>query len=168
MSEVKTVSQALRRIKELKGQLAQVSTRMQTSICWTEPGNKPPYEYKRLEGQRRELVSELVTLKAKLAKTNSLTNIVVAGKTMSLQMAVFILAESKAVVALLQGLGIREGEERRTVDYDINHRPIYETIKIVSALSVLERDKEVATGEEAINELNGIVEDANHRTVLIE
>jgi hypothetical protein len=107
-------------------------------------------------------------LKAKLAKTNSLTNIVVGGQTMSLQMAVFTLAEAKAAVALFQSLAIREGEEKHLANYDLDRRPIYETIKTLSALSIRDRDAEVTQTEKEINELNGIVEDANHRTALIE
>jgi hypothetical protein len=168
MNDVKTVSQALRKIKELKGQLAQATLRMQTSVCWTEPGSKPPYEYKKLERVRYDLVVELVALKARLAKTNTLTNITVGDKTLSLQAAVFVLAEAKARIALLQSLPIREGEEKHLINYDLDRRPIYEMIKTLSALSILERDAAVAEAEKEINELNGIVEDANHRTALVE
>jgi len=69
---------------------------------------------------------------------------------------------------LLQSLPIREGEEKHLINYDLDRRPIYEMIKTLSALSILERDAAVAEAEKEINELNGIVEDANHRTALVE
>jgi len=167
--QINTVSQALRRIKELKGKVALVSRRMAESVCWVEPGNKPTYVFSALDEERDALVVELVVLKGRLAKTNTNTNIVADGKTMSIQTAVFAMAELKAEREMLGGLRIVEGEFKDHVDgYDEKGRPIYETKKHVAALGLLKRDEAVAALEKRITEINEVVEDANHRTALLE
>lgn len=167
--QVNTVAQALRRIKELKGRIALVSRRMAESVCWIEPGNKPPYAFSALDEERRALVEELVLLKGRLAKTNANTSIVADGRTMSIQTAVFYMAELKAERELLSTLNIVEGEFKdHTNTYDDKGRPIFEVKKRVAALSVIERDEAVAALEKRIAEVNEAIEDANHRTVLWE
>lgn len=168
MPKVNTISQALRRIKELKGKIAQVDGRMQSSVCWAEPGDtKPAYAFGALSEERKLLVDELVVLKGRLAHTNATTEISFGGKTMSVQTAVFAMAELKAEKMMLSTLLIRQGTfEEPTHDYDERGRPIYKQKMWISALDLLKRDEIVAALEKSIAEINDLVEDANHRTAL--
>lgn len=168
MSNVKTVAQALRRIKELKGKIAQVTARMQQSVCWTEPGVKPIYDYNALYSEREKLVTELVDLKAALVKTNSHTEITYGTAIITVQQAIFALAEIKATREFLRTLSIKEGEGRgATGEYDEHGHPKYIVVKMLSALGLKARDELIEKLEKQITELHELIETENHRTTLL-
>lgn len=169
MTKINTISQALRRIKELKGKVAQLDRRMQESVCWSEPGAKPVYNFAGLAEEREIVVAELVTLKGRLAKTNSTTTLVVLDRKLSVQTAVFLLAELKGRKDMIASLSIREGEfKESTHAYDERGRAVFETKRMVTALGLLARDEQVASLEKSIAEINEVIEDTNHRTALVE
>lgn len=168
MTNVKTVAQALRRIKELKGKIAQVTTRLQQSVCWTEPGVKPIYDYHALYKERESLVTELVDLKARLVKTNSLTEVTFGTTTLTMQQAIFALSEIKATREFLRTLSIKEGEGRgATGEYDEHGHPKYVVVKLLAAIGLKARDELVEKLEKQITELHELIETENHRTVLL-
>lgn len=174
---INTISQALRRIKELKGQIRKIDDRLQDCVCWIEP-NKPVYDFAKLMEERRTYVNELVVLKERLAKTNATTLLKVDGANFGfpaigdteipIQLAVFTMSELKATKDLFAQLTITTSEQREITGYDVNGRPTYEVRKHVAALSVLDRDAAVAKLEKDILVLNELIEDVNHRTVLLE
>jgi hypothetical protein len=164
MKKVNTISQALRRVKEIKGQIAVATSRMTDAACWLDD-NKPSYEYGQVRNERTQLVTELVDLKDRLARANS-TAMLASG--MSLHKAILTMAELKAEMTVLAALRIQEGTQRELNDYDANRRPIYVEHVWHAALTNLHRDKLVADLQSAISDLNDEVESTNHRTLLPE
>lgn len=162
----KTISQALRRIKEIKGRLAKTTARARGSVSWVEP-NKPVYNYINVMSEYKTLTDELITLKTRLAKTNAVTPVTLPdGPTVSIQQAVFTMAELKALKELYTALPIQEGSFKEISEYTRNGDPVYETKQHCSAVSEVERDKLVSTIEETISAINAVIEDANHKTAL--
>jgi hypothetical protein len=157
-------SQALRKIKALKGQISTLTLRLQHTTSWVEGGTKPSYDYATVKAELEKTVDELVALKAALAAANS--NTVIAGGG-TLQQAIFRMSELKAKHALVSTLRIQVGEFKdETGVYDERGRPVYETKRWASAISVVDRDKEIAKIEEEIAALNDTIETENHRTLV--
>jgi hypothetical protein len=167
---VKTVAQALRRIKELKGKIAQTTSRMQLCVSWVEPGPKPIYSFDELEKERMALTDELTDLKTRLIKTNSLTEIEMTnpdGK-ISIQEAIFVLAEVKAYREFLKSLLIKEGEAmKETGEYNALGHPVRVPVKICAAIGLRKRDDLIGRVEEQISKIHEVIEAANHRTDLL-
>lgn len=169
MKNVNTVAQALRRIKELKGLIATATERMKNSNCWTEPGPARIYDFDTVQKERTALIEELVTLKARLARTNCETKITVKMTTASLQKFIFALSELKSDRALIQGLSIREGEGKApTGEFDEHGHPKYVTVKMLASLGLRARDERVSALEQDIALIHEAIEDANHRTTLLD
>lgn len=179
MSNVNTVSQALRRIKELKGQINTVTTRMQKCFAWAETGGpidgglgidvgKPTYDFHEVETERGRLIDELISLKARLAIANANNSITFEGVAMPVQEAVFLLAEFKADLTLMQGFSGREGVYRLALGNRFNSADPVAYVNMTYKVAITEknRDKLVTKLAEKITALNAVIEDANHRTEL--
>lgn len=180
-SNVKTVSQALRRIKELKGQINVVTSRLQRSFAWAESDTKidpslgidigkPTYDFHEVQEKRADLIEELIVLKTKLAVANATTRIDFEGRKFRMQEAVFFLAELKSDLELVKGLTGREGVYRMPLNVNRFTPGPTEYVDVTYHVAVTERDrdKEVKIMGERITALNAVIEDANHRTDLPE
>mgnify|MGYP001617930313 CR=1 FL=1 len=106
-----TLSDALRRIKALKGDIARWSALYPTSNVWAEDQPKPAYEAAEIEKNLADLVKELVKLKTALALANSTATL---ADGMPLAEAIYRLAESKALQATLTGLLTLSERSRRS------------------------------------------------------
>jgi len=168
MKNPKTPSQALRRIKEIKGRISTLTMRVRQSVCW-EGEDNPTFEFKAVLEQRQELVAELVSLKTRLMRTNCSATLEFEGSTLTIQEAVFLMAEMKGELELYSSLRISEGVRKEHAGHDPNTgRMIFDDIKLHSAMREIERLEKVEKLEERISQLNDAVESANHRTDLVE
>ncbi len=180
-SNVKTVSQALRRIKELKGQINVVTSRLQRSFAWAESDSKidasldinigkPTYDFYEVRDERAKLVDELINLKTKLAVANATTRIDFEGRRFRMQEAVFFLAELKSELEFVKGLAGREGVYRIPLNVNRFTPGPAEYVDVTYHVAVTERDRDQAVKfvGERITALNAVIEDANHRTDLPE
>ncbi|MCZ2224265.1 MAG: DIP1984 family protein [Chitinophagales bacterium] len=165
------ISEALRRIKKLKGVVAQESGRMKTSVSHLE--NEPPaFDFKESLLAYEKAKSELVSLEGRLAKTNGVTTIDFGGKKVSLAEAIRQLQELRGDITLFKELVLRNSVEKtKESSYDEDkEKYVYTTVtqKWVSAISEREREEAVNNLETKFEALNNAVEKANHSTSLVD
>lgn len=162
------ISEALRKIKKLKGELAIETKRMQETCSWLE--TKPEYDFLESEKKVVELKSKLVDLESKVALANATTKVKIGGADVSLAWVIRSLQEIKSSIALYEGLLIRNDKqvEKERV-YDENYEK-FSIEKIEkqwsSAVSVRQRDEHVASLKQKFEDFNAVLEKANHETIL--
>jgi len=160
------ISTALRRIKALKGEIARITGLIQVSNTW-RADDTPAYNAAELLQQRGELISELVSLKTKLADANSSTTIKVTmqGKEvpMLLITAIHFLEEWKGEISMLEGLMVAPSNDYFETE-NVFTGENYVTQKVVHhcVITTRERDEKVKNLRERFAALNDIVEAANH------
>lgn len=161
-----TISQALRKVKKLKGQIAECRTRAESAVSFV--ATKPPaFEFSDVFSEMGTLQKELTNLEARLSVTNATTKIDYDGKTMTLFHAVRHLQEMKGTIAWMRGLPVRAHEktfEDNLVWSGADHKnmPIEWTCKLPEAI----RSTLVSKLQDGFDSLNEVVERANHSTVL--
>lgn len=96
-----TISTALRRIAELKGDIARFKGQMTTSAHWMDD-NTPAFSYEVLEAKYEKAKRELVELKSRVAVANSRTR--AADFDLTLQQLVFELSEVKDEISYLSSM----------------------------------------------------------------
>lgn len=170
MSDKVTIAQALRRIKKLKGQIAEQSTRAQQSVSYVQ-GKVPAFRFHEamlaLGGAR----DEMLDLESRVAVANAKKTVLdVNGNKLTLSRAVRVLQEMKGQIAFLRGLTLRAEtvrEREQTWDEDaMKHINRVTEVTYVSDLSEQTRDLSVKALQDSFEVLNNTVEEANH-TVLV-
>jgi hypothetical protein len=165
-----TLSQALRRIKKIKGDLAENLARSLPSVTW-KVGDDPAFNFNTLVEDSNKLRLELCRLKAAVAVTNATTFEMDGDRKISLAEAVVILSEMKAELKHLEDLKIYVrnqklvSDEERTWD-DFANKHITKKVQWQCALPEAERVARVNEVKARFEALNDAVESANHRTVL--
>jgi hypothetical protein len=165
MSERMTIAQALRRVKKLKGLIAEHSTRVKQGVSYVST-EIPAF---RFEDEMKALVStteEMVVIESQIAVANATTMIADGSTQISLARAIRVLQELKGTITLYQGLNLKSGVEKvRTNDWDdtlekcVNR--VQETVRVTD-LSEQDRDKIIKFMKDRFEALNNSVEDANH------
>lgn len=161
-----TVSQALRRVKKLKGRMGELQRRAE-SVVSHETTKKPDFDFAALRSQVAAARDELVGLKAAVAVANATTKVQFDGKELTVAAAVLRLQEFKAELAWLPTLQFRAGVEKTTeMDYDDAGRPVRRAREVtyVSALTEPQRVAEVERLRDCFERLNDAVERSNHVT----
>lgn len=169
MSDKITIAQALRRIKKLKGQIAEHTARAQAGVSYVQ-GKAPAFRFQEARAALALARNEMLDLETRVAVANA-KKIVVSGELKyTLAYAVRTLQEFKGEIAFLRGLNLRSEtvrEREQTWDDDaMKHINRVNEVTYVSDLSEQDRDAQVKDLQDAFEVLNNLVEEANH-TVLV-
>jgi hypothetical protein len=164
-----TISMSLRRIKSLKGKMGELSAR--AAACVSFKSETPPvFDFDETLNALTGVREELVQLEASVARANATTTIDWAGRKMSLAEAIRRLQEFKGQIDWFSKLPIREGDEHSFEnDYDdATGRSVRRKVTItwITKVSEKTRVQKVDQLKEDFEELNSLVESANHRTVV--
>lgn len=163
-----TISMGLRRIKTLKGKMAELSVRAAACVSYTQD-KAPTFDFDECSVAMEKVREELLRLESSVARANALTEIEISsGRKVTLTEAIRRLQELKGQIDWLKKLPIRDGsEEAYEPDYDEETgRSIRRKVKIVwiTKLSEKSRVQKVDALKDEFERLNTLVESANHRT----
>jgi hypothetical protein len=164
-----TISQSLRRIKRVKGKIAEYKTRAVQSVSHVKD-KKPTFDFKAVREQLAAAKEELIGLESAVAVANAARTVTFEGREMRLAEAIRRLQELKDEMSWLPQLNLREGVERTSeFEWDeskgVQVRVVRE-ITHVSHLSEVERVAELDMLRDRFEALNGLVESANHTTTV--
>jgi hypothetical protein len=165
MSEKITIAQALRRIKKLKGQIAEHMQRVQNGVSYVST-KVPAFRFEdEMEAYQASTV-EMVELESRVAAANATNFITVDEKEVTLAFAIRALQETKGLIALLKGLHLRsETVRERESEWDDNKMQNISRVTEVSYVSDLsepDRDAQIKDLQDNFETLNNLVEDVNH------
>jgi hypothetical protein len=169
MSENMTIAQALRRIKKIKGLLAEHRLRATMGVSYLLD-KVPAFGFADEEAAMYLCIDELLNLESRVAVANANTMIQDNAVTMSLAKAIRSLQEIKGLISFYQSLNLRSGvEKNRHVDWDDNLNKNITTVDVVTYVSDLteqDRDLKVKDFQDHFESLNNLVEDANHKVLV--
>lgn len=170
MSDKITIAQALRRIKKLKGQIAENSTRAQQGVSYVQ-GKAPAFPFKQAVEALNEARAQMMDLESRVAVANAKKLITdPLGVKITLSRAIRVLQELKGQIAFLRGLNLREEtvRERETEWNDDQMKSLtrFNEVVYVSDLSEQDRDAQVRDLQDAFEILNNTVEEANHMVLV--
>lgn len=167
-----TAGAALRRIKKIKGEIAELDKLIKSSAVFLE-NKPPPFAINDLLGKRKEKVDEMLDLQTRLHTSNAGASFSFEGRTVKVNFAVRALDEIKALISLLQGLPVRDRspdtEPDRVLEIDPTTRqPFYrEAQKIfISPMTKVEQLKAISALNDEFDALNAELEACNHRTFI--
>jgi len=165
-----TIAQALRRIKKLKGQIAESQQRATAGVSYDQT-NVPVFRYRESVDTMFTVQDEMVALESRVAIANATNSVITPDdKSITLALAVRTLQEYKGRIAFLKGLHLRnETIKERTNDWDDNemkHIARVTETTFISDLSEQDRDKEIKSLQNRFEALNNSVENANHILVV--
>jgi len=164
-----SVSAALRRIKKIKGAIADRTARAQAGALYIEQ-KEPAFRFDASMEERSTLCTEMVKLQTLVAISNARTS-VGGGKTVA--QAIRELDEMKSLIAFYKSMPVRpkarDLDVEESVDWDETMekrvKKVKETVWI-SAIDQAERAARVERLMEKFEALNGEVESSNHRTMI--
>jgi hypothetical protein len=159
-----TISQGLRRIKKLQGQVAELRTRAAASVSH-KSNEEPAFSFGACVEQSVAFVSELTTLKTAIAGANATTKLEFEGTAIPLAWAVRMLSELKAEIAWLRGLDVKAQEHTiettREFNYETSKHGTVET-KWTCHLPQAKRAERIEALQNRFDKLNELVEQKNH------
>lgn len=162
-----TISQALRRIKKLKGKMAELTARGASCVSYAK-GEEPKFDFIVTRAEINTVREELVTLEAAVARANATRTIDLDGTTMTIAEAVRRLQELKAEMAWLASLSLRDDTQRvpEHVWDEEKGRQVtkYRDVVHVTALTEQARVVELDALRDRFERCNDAVESANHTT----
>jgi hypothetical protein len=169
MSDKMTIAQALRRIKKLKGQIAEHYQRAAAGVSY-DITKLPTFRYAEEVAAMFALQDEMVALEARVAIANAIYTVVSDSQEVKLARVIRQLQELKGRIAFLKGLSLRnETVKDRQAEWDDNEMKHINRVSETtyrSDLTEASRDTQVKTLQDQFEALNNLVEDANH-TVLV-
>jgi hypothetical protein len=173
INKSKTVAQALRRIKRLKGQHSTLTQRAHQSTYWVN-NEKTTFEFAKVVEEREQVTKELIELKAAIARANANTEVEFEDKTWTIQELVFLMAELKDEVTFYANLSLRQEKEsvEEVKDWVFDEESdkgklVVKEIQHHSVLSERERVDKLDKLRQRIDELNDLLESSNHTTRLL-
>ncbi len=166
MSTKTTIAQALRRIKKLKGQIAEHTQRALASVSY-EKDKVPAFRFHEEMLARASAQRELLDLQSRVAVANAKATVQDGSETITHAEAVRRLQEIKGEIAFLKSLHIRnETVKDRSQEWDdIESKHIVRVVETVwvSDLSEKDRDAQIKVLQDRFEVLNNAVEDHNHK-----
>lgn len=169
MSDKMTVAQALRRIKKLKGLIAESGERARTGVSY-DVSKLPAFRFQESLIAMWKAQDEMISLEARVAVANATAMVQDGNETISLALAIRTLQELKGRLAFLKVLNLRNEtvKDRQTEWDDAEGKHIYRTTETVfqSDLTEQSRDSQVKALQDHFETLNNAVEDANHAVVV--
>lgn len=164
-----TISQALRRIKKLKGSISELQARAKVNVSY-DKSKIPVFRYTDDMNSLSACKAELLELEGRVAVANATHVVKYQNKDLTLSTAIRILQEFKDWITFYKNLVLRNQTERdKEESYSEEHNKFitqYKEIVYCSDLSEQERDKKVKEVQDEFETLNNIVESANHQVVL--
>ncbi len=162
-----TISQGLRRIKKIKGRVAELKGRASMSVSY-ETSKKPVFDFKATRDELAKAKEELIRLEAAVAVANATARITFEERDMFLAEAVRRLQELKDDISWLPQLHVREGaEQSQDNEWDEErgrHVRIAREVIWATELKEIDRVHEIESLRDRFERLNDLVEQANHRT----
>ena len=168
MSETITLSDALRRIKAVKGDIARWSALFPASNVWAEDQPRPAYVLAEVEGNLHTLTAQLVTLKTALTIANSTCTITFDDRQLTLAEACYRLAENKSRQTVYAGL-ITASEKESMIDrrvYDEASKIVNVKVKQHSPVTTREKDAALKALRDEFAVLNSLLERANNTNTI--
>jgi hypothetical protein len=166
-----TISQALRRIKDLKGRIARHS--QNATACVTHRADDmPAYQFGAEWEKATALVDEMLDLQTRVALANAKATIDYEGRTRTLVWCTKKLVEIKGAIAWHQGLVVRAHEKTTEESFDwvqkVGGGPERVRVSVEYACHLPEAAKaeRIQALESKFVELNDFVETMNHRTTV--
>ena len=165
MSEKVSIAQALRRIKKLKGQIGEHTTRATANVSYVST-KVPAFRFDDEMTGLVEAKTAMIDLETRVAVANATALITWKSHNWTLAKAIRHLQETKSDIALLKGLNLRaetvKEREQEWSDEEMKTLTRVTEVTYVSDLTEAERDSRVKTLQDQFEELNNLVEDANH------
>lgn len=170
MSDKVTIAQALRRIKKLKGQIAEHATHAQQSVSYVQ-GKLPAFSFSSSVSQLKTSRDEMLDLEARVAVANAKRTVTdLNGNKVVLARAVRELQEIKGQIAFLRSLNLRaetvREREQNWDDEQMKHITRVNEVTYVSDLSETDRAAAVKGLQDQFETLNNAVEEANHSVLV--
>jgi hypothetical protein len=165
MSEKMTIAQALRRIKKLKGLIAENQQRAQAGVSY-DASKVPNFRFQEAFAAMTQAQLDVVGLESRVAVANATNTVQHQGKDILLAQAVRLLQELKGQIAFLKGLHLRnevvKDRQQEWDDIEMKHIMRVTETTFTSDLSEQDRDLQVKKIQDIFETLNNAVEDANH------
>lgn len=165
MSEKLTIAQALRRIKKLKGQIAENEQRAKSGVSY-DATKVPAFRFKESFDKMIAAQDEAIALEAKVAIANATAVVQDGQQVIPVATAVRTLQELKGRIAFLKGLHLRnevvKDRQNEWDDTEMKHISRVTETTFVSDLTEQDRDSQIKTLQDRFEVLNNSVEDANH------
>jgi len=165
MSDV-TISQALRRIKKIKGQLAEHRSRANAAVTHLAE-QTPAFSFEAETSVAAKAVNEMLRLQTAVAVANALTTVEIDGHKVPLAFVVRQLRELTGEIAWLKSLPVKAQD--KTVESEQEHNgERYVTVAKTYACHLPEakRAELIKSRQTLFDQLNDLVETTNHKTAV--
>ena len=161
-----SIAQGLRNAKRLAGRISTVNRRAQSAVSWTDK-RSADFPFDDMVAEEQRLIAERLSIKAAIDLANATHMVTFGDEEMTIATAVRLMRELKGERDFYSKLAIRTGDERGEVlDYDERGRAQFETITWISALTEVERAAKMDKLQVRMDELNDVLETANHTTMI--
>jgi uncharacterized small protein (DUF1192 family) len=169
MSDKMTIAQALRRIKKLKGLIAENEQRAKAGVSY-DVTKVPAFRFRESLDKMFALQDEMVALEARVAIANATATVQDGDRVVSMALAVRSIQELKGRIALLKGLHLRnETVKDRQTEWDDNESKhitrVSETV-YMSDLTEQDRDSQIKSLQDHFEVLNNAIENVNHEVMV--
>jgi|SRR5208337_4548956 len=161
-----TISQALRRIKKLKGQIGEHRQRAQNSVTHLAD-QQPAYLFTTCREQAAVALEEMLKLQTAIAQANAKTIIDWDSKNIPLALAVRTLRELAAEIDWVKKLPVKAQD--KTVETEREHdgeKWVNIAKQFTCHLPEAKRADMAAELQDRFDKLNDIVETTNHKTAI--
>jgi hypothetical protein len=164
-----TIAQALRRVKKLKGQIAEHEQRAKAGVSYVST-KVPAFRFNEERLAMHLAQAEMLDLESRIAVANATAQVTLGAESFSMAKAVRALQEMKGQIVFLKGLNLRSEvlRERESEFSDEKNAYVtrYNEVTWVSDLSEKDRDQQVKDLQSQFETLNNAVEDMNHQVVV--
>ena len=164
-----TIAQALRRVKKLKGQIAEHEQRAKLGVSYIST-KVPAFRFNEERLAMHLAQSEMLDFESRIAVANATAQVAIGNESFSMAKAVRALQEMKGQIAFLKGLILRSEmireREQDWSDEKNTYVTRYNEVQWVSDLSEKDRDQQVKDLQSQFEILNNAVEDMNHQVVV--
>lgn len=168
MSEM-TVSAALRRIKKLKGMIAERTLRAKAAASYDET-KVPAFAFAAAVDEREKLVRDLIAHQSAVAVSNATTKL---PSGMPVASAVRMLDEIKGSIQFYKELNVRAHEKEVDVEEEFDWNPsMTQKVRVerrktwISSITQVQRAERVDSLTSKFEVLNNEVEVSNNRTTV--
>lgn len=164
-----TVAQALRRVKKLKGIIAEHRTHAINGVSYASD-KVPSFRFHEELVAMGQATDDMVDLESRIAIANATATVQDDPATLTLAKAVRLLQEIKGTISFYQSLSLKSGlEKNRNMEWDDGLDKTVTRVEettYVTDLTEQERARRVKILQDHFESLNNSVEDANHQVTV--
>lgn len=163
-----TISQAIRLVSKLKGQLAELQARGISCVTYLEK-EEPAFKFSDTVAKMDEVSAQLVDLQSRVAAAGALTVVQWDGAPVRLGKAVRTAQELRSRIAWLKTLSVRAQAKVATqsTEYDMElEKHVRREVFWMCDLPEAKRADLVQSLQDKFDELNGLIETVNHATII--